>query len=118
MTGAEFKKEIQEHSKLALIDVLEGKTPDEDEVVVLNLETFRGIAIKWRSVLTQKWNDICDVLTGKREPVVMIGMTRIVGYYAQIRNFNGSKKAELRDRQKGNYAVADSGGLGKNSSWR
>jgi hypothetical protein len=33
------------------------------------------------------------------------GLSRVVGYFSAIHNWNGSKQAELRDRQKGNYAV-------------
>jgi ribonucleoside-triphosphate reductase len=33
------------------------------------------------------------------------GMTRVVGYFSKIENWNGSKKAELKDRQKGDYKV-------------
>ena len=32
-------------------------------------------------------------------------MTRIVGYYSRVENWNKSKKAELNDRQKGNYKI-------------
>jgi len=33
------------------------------------------------------------------------GMTRVVGYFSRVDNWNGSKKAELRDRKKGNYKL-------------
>ncbi len=33
------------------------------------------------------------------------GMSRVVGYYSKIENWNKSKKAEFKDRQKGNYTV-------------
>lgn len=33
------------------------------------------------------------------------GVTRVVGYFSRIDNWNNSKKAELRDRQKGIYAL-------------
>lgn len=33
------------------------------------------------------------------------GLTRVVGYFSRVDNWNKSKKAELRDRQKGNYSV-------------
>jgi len=33
------------------------------------------------------------------------GMSRVVGYFSRIDNWNGSKKAELRDRQKGKYKI-------------
>ena len=31
------------------------------------------------------------------------GMSRVVGYFSKIENWNKSKRAELRARQKGNY---------------
>jgi len=34
------------------------------------------------------------------------GMTRVVGYYSRINNWNKSKLGELKDRQRGNYTVA------------
>jgi hypothetical protein len=36
------------------------------------------------------------------------GMSRVVGYYSIIENWNDSKKAELQDRQKGSYKLANS----------
>lgn len=33
------------------------------------------------------------------------GMSRVVGYYSIIENWNNSKKAELKDRQKGDYKL-------------
>jgi ribonucleoside-triphosphate reductase len=34
------------------------------------------------------------------------GLTRIVGYFSRVSNWNKSKHGELKDRQKGNYSVA------------
>lgn len=36
------------------------------------------------------------------------GVTRIVGYYSRINNWNKSKIAELRDRHRGNYSLGGS----------
>lgn len=33
------------------------------------------------------------------------GMTRVVGYYSRVNNWNRSKLAELQDRQRGNYSL-------------
>jgi len=33
------------------------------------------------------------------------GITRIVGYYSRINNWNKSKLGELRDRHRGNYGL-------------
>ena len=45
-----------------------------------------------------------DVCTGCQSPDVY-GLTRIVGYYSRITNWNKSKIGELRDRRMGNYGV-------------
>jgi anaerobic ribonucleoside-triphosphate reductase len=33
------------------------------------------------------------------------GMSRVVGYFSKINNWNASKKAEFKARQKGDYKV-------------
>jgi ribonucleoside-triphosphate reductase len=33
------------------------------------------------------------------------GMSRVVGYFSKINNWNASKRAELKSRQKGNYKI-------------
>lgn len=33
------------------------------------------------------------------------GMSRVVGYFTRINNWNAGKQAEFRDRQKGNYKL-------------
>ncbi len=33
------------------------------------------------------------------------GMSRVVGYFSKINNWNVSKRAEFKDRQKGDYAL-------------
>ena len=53
------------------------------------------------------WNVLEDVLVGKREPVVLQQMTRVVGYFSRVENWNKSKLGELTDRRAGNYAAPD-----------
>ncbi|MBD3310269.1 hypothetical protein GF351_03560 [Candidatus Woesearchaeota archaeon] len=38
------------------------------------------------------------------------GISRVVGYFSRIDNWNASKTAEFKDRQKGSYGLSDSGG--------
>jgi ribonucleoside-triphosphate reductase len=33
------------------------------------------------------------------------GISRVVGYFSRINNWNKSKTAEFKDRQKGDYAI-------------
>jgi ribonucleoside-triphosphate reductase len=42
------------------------------------------------------------------ESTDVIGVTRIVGYFSRISNWNKSKLGELRDRHRGNYSVTHS----------
>ena len=53
--------------------------------------------------VTQKLTDICKYC-GSRN---VYGITRIVGYYSRINNWNKSKIGELADRHKGNYSLKD-----------
>ncbi len=35
----------------------------------------------------------------------VFGLSRVVGYFSVIENWNPGKKAELKDRRKGNYRI-------------
>ena len=35
------------------------------------------------------------------------GMSRVVGYYSMIENWNGAKQAEHADRQQGDYGIPE-----------
>jgi hypothetical protein len=41
------------------------------------------------------------------------GMSRVVGYYSIIENWNESKLAELKDRQKGIYKIENESTISK-----
>jgi ribonucleoside-triphosphate reductase len=51
--------------------------------------------------------DACGVC----ESTDVFSLTRIVGYYSRINNWNKSKIGELRDRQAGNYVLAEPGSV-------
>lgn len=44
---------------------------------------------------------------GKCKSENVFGMSRVVGYYSIIENWNESKQAELVDRQKGSYSIEE-----------
>jgi hypothetical protein len=106
LTGQDFYDRIDTHPAMACLGV-QDRTPDplDAEIYIL---TRRGIvAVTLRSILANTWTDLEAVLTGKRNAVIMIHISRVVGYYGQIRNWNSSKLAELRDRQRGDYALPE-----------
>jgi ribonucleoside-triphosphate reductase len=55
---------------------------------------------KW----TPRLQDHCDYCQSHS----VYGVTRIVGYFSRISNWNKSKLGELKDRHRGNYSVAGS----------
>ncbi|HXH62003.1 MAG TPA: hypothetical protein VNI20_11675 [Fimbriimonadaceae bacterium] len=96
MTFAEIVNRIDADERFAV----ERRTPD----VVVKGRGGRFILDPVEGDLN--WEDYERMLLGERYPRVMTHMTRIVGYYSEMQNWNRSKLAELKDRQKGDYAVA------------
>ena len=56
---------------------------------------------------TDKAQEFISVIQNERKPIVLNGITRIVGYYSRVNNWNKSKVGELRDRANGSYGLTD-----------
>ena len=54
---------------------------------------------------TDKAQEFVKVIKNDRASIVLNGVTRIVGYYSRVHNWNKSKVGELRDRAKGSYGL-------------
>jgi len=106
MLGRDFFDRVTADERFEWLGVREGRTPVEDEVLVGYKKTGLMHIVTTASVLEQPWEELEAFFLGMREPYIMIHMGRIVGYYGQIRNWNKSKLAELRDRGRGNYGVS------------
>ncbi|MCP5003425.1 MAG: hypothetical protein GY941_05655 [Planctomycetes bacterium] len=52
-----------------------------------------------------KAQELLRVISNDRSSIVLNGITRIVGYYSRVNNWNKSKVGELRDRSKGSYGL-------------
>ena len=100
MDGCEFFDCVSAHSELEVIGIREGK------LLVKHEPTRAVYGIRPEAVVEEEWETLEEILCGKRNPIILSHMTRIVGYYSQIENWNKSKLGELSDRRKGNYAVA------------
>ena len=59
---------------------------------------------------TPRLQDHCDFCQSDK----VYGITRIVGYFSRVSNWNKSKLGELRDRQNGNYSLSAISGAGGN----
>ncbi|GJQ57287.1 MAG: hypothetical protein D8M57_18035 [Candidatus Scalindua sp. AMX11] len=49
--------------------------------------------------------ELLRVISNDRSSIVLNGITRIVGYYSRVNNWNKSKVGELRDRSNGSYGL-------------
>ena len=77
----------------------------DDSVVVVNQKTHRGWNVPIKTIVAHEWETLRSIIMDEREPDVLVKMTRVVGYMSQIKNWNASKLAELKARQKGNYQM-------------
>ena len=61
-----------------------------------------------------KAQEFINVIQNDRAPIVLNGVTRIVGYYSRVNNWNKSKVGELRDRANGSYGLTGQNPLFQN----
>ena len=108
MNIKDFVININKHNDLKLIDVIfeDKNNPCEDYIIVespnINIQFKINIS---ECINKYTWEEIEDVLTGKRDEKVLKHISRVVGYYSNIDGWNDSKLGELKDRQKGNYKI-------------
>ncbi len=89
--------------KLSGIIDIDGVT-DEGKIKILNHNLEAGFEVEVETVLKTPIKDLMLALeTGIHTR--LFGVSRIVGYYSRISNWNLSKIGELQDRHKGNYGV-------------
>ncbi len=101
MTKQEFLDKINESKEQ--FEILE---ENEKCFFVLNKKTDKKYEIRKDILESTDYENLISVLSG-RDAVVVDGITRIVGYFSKISNWNKSKIGELDDRRKGNYKIGD-----------
>ena len=105
MDCTDFFNKVDAHENL------EGVGVDEENgtVIVKTVDGYYKTIVPISAIKDGEWDLIEEVLTGKREPVVLTHMTRVVGYFSATKNWNKSKIGELKDRQKGDYVLPSQG---------
>ena len=103
----EFYTKVEAHPDMQGVDLEDAADGKDDGPAALVLHKASGN--KYRILLStvekEDWDTLEAIVTGKREAHVLDHMTRVVGYYSRIQNWNRSKLGELRDRQAGKYQV-------------
>lgn len=80
----------------------EGRHKEEDGIYVKNDRIGTCAHFKKEAIENNEWDALkTQVLQGKD----IYHVTRIVGYFSRVENWNKSKLGELKDRRRGNYAL-------------
>ena len=66
-----------------------------------------GISTVFRmpAIIEHSWDDLRAMAIGQKDISPLYHVTRIVGYFSRIENWNKSKLGELTDRRRGDYAI-------------
>ncbi len=91
-----FLSQIETHPDLEILEAQEGGYLVKGTDAEYNILT--------QAIEKHKWDVLEAILTGEREARVLRHMSRCVGYYSQIENWNKSKIGELKSRRAGNYS--------------
>ena len=95
----DFVEKVEDSERFEVVG-----TDKDDSVLVLSDTTKkdgiygRYIEVGVEEILTAPLKDVWSVIADNRKPIVLNGVTRIVGYYSRTNNWNKSKVGELRDR--------------------
>jgi hypothetical protein len=99
-----FHEALEAHDYLEIDGDIEGDSLSTHQIKVLNHEKKAAYGVSLEAIMEQELKEVVVALeTGIRNK--LYGITRIVGYYSRISNWNKSKLGELKDRHKGNYSV-------------
>jgi hypothetical protein len=105
MNLTEFFGHVEQDKALKGVDVILGPSPDQDCVVVQDLATGCKTQLLAGTIDRHNWETLREVVVGQRNPAPLYHVTRIVGYYSRVENWNKSKLGELMDRRQGDYRL-------------
>ena len=101
----EFFWQVECDERLRGIDLRKGDSPQADVVVIEDLKTGYKTSFAVPVILESSWDDLRAMATGEKDINPLYHVSRIVGYFSRIENWNKSKLGELRDRRAGDYSI-------------
>jgi hypothetical protein len=108
MLVREFVAQVREDADLEYLGVV-----DERFIRVRDRNRGSGQDFTLDDIRHNNWRRLRGVALRQEDPQVLTWLTRIVGYFSVTRSWNASKIEELKDRQKGQYAVDDTAARGR-----
>jgi len=105
MKLTDFFEQVEKDEALRGVDVVLGDTPDEDCVVIEDVLEHSMVRMLAKTVRSHDWEVLREVALGRRDCQPLYHVTRIVGYFSRVENWNKSKLGELADRRQGDYRI-------------
>ncbi len=105
MEVGEFFDKVEAHPDLEGVGIEECESGGKSAVYVRHVPTDSKYRVDLAAIGGQNWEALQSVFLGKREPKVLSHMTRVVGYFSKVENWNRSKVGELKGRQRGDYSL-------------
>jgi len=109
MKLTELFEAVEADARLEGVDVRQGATPADDRIVVRDLRTGFVTVLGAEVCLELPWPTVRGFITGELDWAPLYHVSRIVGYFSRIENWNPSKLGELRDRRAGDYSIPGAG---------
>jgi hypothetical protein len=107
MKLSDFFWNVEADKRLRGIDLCRGDTPAEDTVIVEDMQSTYKTAFAVPVILELPWEELRAMATGEKDIAPLYHVTRIVGYFSRVENWNNSKIGELRDRRAGDYEIKE-----------
>ena len=105
MKLAEFKAKVDEHPDLRGLDICIEEDPEQDYFVIQCVSTGVIFRVRVYAVDENDWETLEPILLGKEQASNLKHITRVVGYFSRIENWNPSKVGEHKARRRGHYGV-------------
>jgi hypothetical protein len=113
-----FVSEAAKYDNLKIVAEVEGGGCNGSDILVLEnsdvAEDVEGhqITVELPEIFAKCYDSktvsrFLKVINCEENPIKCFGVTRIVGYYSRVQNWNKSKIGELRDRQEGRYGTGN-----------
>ena len=111
-----FVAEVDKYDNLEIVNEVEGGGCSGSDIIVIEnsdvpeAEEGHQITVEVPEIFAKCYDEktakrFLAVVNCDANPIKLCGVTRIVGYYSRVQNWNKSKIGELRDRQEGHYGT-------------
>jgi hypothetical protein len=105
MDGGEFFDRVEAHPDLEGLGIEEAEGDKGPAAHVRHVPSGGKFRVELSAIADQDWDTLLSIFQGRRQPRVLSHMTRVVGYFSKIENWNRSKVGELKGRQCGDYSL-------------